>query len=79
MAQIIINEISKNYTYSTSNGTFCSAALPITASWGPAFEDPATLGVGLEEEIEATSFIHFASTQEGLEAFTSAYRGPAAF
>lgn len=78
MAQIIINEISKNYTYSTGTTQFCSVAMPMTASWGPAFEDPESLGISLEEELEATVFQHFAATQEGLEAFTSTYRGPAA-
>ena len=78
MAQIIINEISKNYTYSTGASTFCAVALPITASWGPAFEDPATLGIPLSEELEATVFTHFAATQDGLEAFAATYRGPAA-
>lgn len=78
MAQITINEISKNYTYSAGNISFCSVALPITASWGPAFEDPASLGSSLEEVLESTVFQHFPATQEGLEAFNSAFRGPAA-
>ena len=78
MAQITINEISKNYTYSTGTSSFCSVAMPITASWGPAFEDPTALGIGLEDELEATVFQHFAATQEGLEAFNATYRGPAA-
>lgn len=77
MAQIIINEISKNYTYSTGTTSFCSVALPMTASWGPAFEDPDTLGIGLEDELEGTVFAHFPATQEGLDAFTATYRGPA--
>lgn len=78
MAKITINEISRNYTYTTGNTTFCSVALPITASWGPAFEDPAALGVSLDEELEASAFTHFPSTREGLEAFTATFRGPAA-
>ena len=78
MAQIIINEISKNYTYSTGTSSFCSVAMPMTASWGPAFEDPESLGISMEEELEATAFVHFPATQEGLEAFTATYRGPAA-
>lgn len=78
MATITINEVSRNYNYSTSNMTFCSVAMPMTASWGPAFEDPATLGVTLEEELEACAFTHFPSTHEGLEAFIATYRGPAA-
>lgn len=78
MAKITINEISRNYTYSAGNSAFCSVALPITACWGPAFEDPTSAGVTLDEMLETTTFQHFASTQEGLEAFTATYRGPAA-
>lgn len=78
MAQITINEISKNYTYSAGNISFCSVALPITASWGPAFEDPTTLGVSLDEMLENTVFQHFAATTAGLDAFNATYRGPAA-
>lgn len=78
MATITINEVSRNYTYSTGSTQFCAVALPMTASWGPAFEDPATLGISLDEELEASAFIHFPSTREGLEAFSSTYRGPAA-
>lgn len=78
MAQITINEISRNYNYSTGSGYFCSVAMPITASWGPAFEDPAALGITLEEELENVAFTHYPATQAGLEAFTSDYRGPAA-
>ena len=78
MAKITINEISRNYTYSAGNSSFCSVALPITASWGPAYEDPASAGVPLNEMLETTVFQHFNSTQEGLEAFTATYRGPTA-
>lgn len=78
MATITINEISKNYSYSTGTSTFSSVALPITASWGPAFEDPASLGKSVSDVLEETAFEHFAATQEGLEAFTATYRGPAA-
>lgn len=39
MAQIIINEISQNYTYNIGTNSYCSVALPITAAWGPAFMD----------------------------------------
>ena len=78
MAQITINEISRNYTYSSGSSQFCSVAMPITASWGPAYEDPEAAGVSLDTMLETTVFQHFPSTQEGLEAFTSTYRGPAA-
>lgn len=78
MAQITINEISRNYTYSSGSSQFCSVAMPITASWGPAYEDPDAAGMSLDTMLETTVFQHFPSTQEGLEAFTSTYRGPAA-
>lgn len=78
MAKITINEVSKNYNYAARNSKFCSVALPITASWGPAFEDPASLGKTVREVLETTAFLHFPATQEGLEAFNATYRGPAA-
>jgi len=78
MAEITINEISSNYSYNVAASDYCTVALPMTACWGPAFEDPATLGVDLEAELEASAFIHFPSSQEGLESFISTYRGPAA-
>ena len=78
MAQIIINEFSSDYSYNVSASSYCSVALPITASWGPAFEDPTTTGKTLEAVKEAAAFNHFPSTQAGLEAFISTYRGPAA-
>jgi len=76
MARITINEISDNYSYSTGTSTYCTVALPITASWGPAYEDPAALGIPLSEELEACAFSHFPSTQNGLESFIATYRGP---
>ena len=78
IAQITINEISSNYGYNVRNSSFCSVALPITASWGPAYEDPQTVGKSRADELEVTTFNHFAATQEGLEAFVATYRGPAA-
>lgn len=77
MAKIAINEISQNYTYNIGTSSFATIALPITASWGPAFEDPASLGITLDEELEAVRWLHYPATQAGLEAFVSAYRGPA--
>lgn len=77
MAQITINEVSQNYSYNVGTNAFCTVALPITACWGPAYEDPASLGISLDEELEACSFQHFAANREGLEAFIAAYRGPA--
>lgn len=78
MAQITINEISRNYSYSSSNSQFCSVAMPMTASWGPAYEDPDSAGMTLDMMLEKTVYTHFPSTQEGLEAFMATYRGPAA-
>lgn len=78
MAQITINEISQNYTYNIGSSAFATVALPITASWGPAYMDPATLGsdVSVSDVLETTKWEHFPATQEGLEAFVSTYRGP---
>ena len=42
MAQIVINEYSKNYTYNIGATSFATVALPITACWGPGYFDPAT-------------------------------------
>lgn len=78
MAQININEISQNYTYSIGTSSFCTVALPITACWGPAFEDPNTTGLDLDTALENTSWQRFSANQSGLEAFVSAFRGPAA-
>ena len=77
MAQITINESSANYSYQVGNNSFCTVALPITASWGPAFEDPDTLGMSLDEVLENSAFGHFTATQDGLASFISTYRGAA--
>ena len=77
MANIIINEVSRNYSYNVGTSTFATVALPITASWGPAYQDPEALGVTLDYMLENTVWQHFPSSQEGLEAFVSTYRGPA--
>lgn len=77
MAQIVINEISQNYAFNAANSSFCTVALPITACWGPAYEDPATLGITKDEELENTAWNLFPSNQEGLEKFVATYRGPA--
>lgn len=78
MARITINEVSANYSYNVGNNSYCTVALPITSSWGPAFEDPTTLGKTLDEVIETTSFTHFRANQAGLDSFITTYRGPAA-
>ena len=78
MAKIVINEISQNYTYNTGTSNFCTVALPISACWGPAYEDPATLGTTKDVELENTTWLNFPATQAGLESFVSTFRGPAA-
>lgn len=77
MANITINEISRNYSYNVGTSTFATVALPITASWGPAYQDPESLGVTLDYMLESTTWQHFPSSQDGLESFVSTYRGPA--
>lgn len=77
MAQITINEISQNYTYNIGSNAFATVALPITAMWGPAYMEPATLGVTKDEMLEMTTWNHFPATQSGLESFVATYRGPA--
>lgn len=78
MAQITINEVSQNYTYNIGTNSFCTVAMPITASWGPAFVDPEAVGQDLDTVLENTVWQRFPATQAGLEAFVSTYRGPAA-
>lgn len=77
MAQITINEVSQNYTYNIGTSSFCTVALPITASWGPAFVDPDTVGQDLDTVLENTVWQRYSATQAGLESFVSTYRGPA--
>lgn len=76
MAQIIINEISQNYTYNIGSSSFATVALPITACWGPAFMKPESLGSTAVDQLEYLSWQKFPATQTGLEAFVSTYRGP---
>ena len=76
MANITINEISKTSAYRSPNAEYCTVALPITACWGPAFEDPASLGTDEATELENTGWTRYPATQAGLEAFVAAYRGP---
>lgn len=78
MAQITINEISQNYTYNIGTSAYCTVALPITASWGPGYFDPASQGKDVETVLENTVWERFAANQAGLESFVSTYRGPAA-
>lgn len=78
MAQIQINEISQNYTFNIGTSAFATVALPITASWGPAFVDPESVGKTVDEVLEDTTWQRFPATQVGLESFVSTFRGPAA-
>ena len=74
MAQILINEISQNYTYNIGSSSFATVALPITACWGPAFMEGVDENV---DQLESLSWQKFPATQQGLESFVSTYRGPA--
>lgn len=76
MAKITINPISNNYSINVVNSNYCTVALPITACWGPAFEDPTTAGKTLDVELEDTVWTRFNATQTGLQNFVAAYRGP---
>lgn len=85
MANITINEISSTYSYNIGTNSYATVALPITASWGPGFFNPASnaASTSISDEIEAagemmesTVWQHFPATQQGLEAFVAAYRGP---
>lgn len=87
MASIVINEISKNYSFSVGTSTFATVALPITAAWGPGYFDPAGLpdpcGDATDDEkhsdmLDRTAWTRFPASQAGLEAFVSTYRGPIA-
>lgn len=78
MANITINEISQNYTYSTGNNSFATVALPMTACWGPGFFNSELKGDDLDERLETTTWEKFPATREGLESFVATYRGPAA-
>lgn len=80
MAQIVINEISSNYTYNIGAAEFATVALPITASWGPAFMDIESTGsesADFSELIENLQWMHFPATSDGLTSFVQTFRGPA--
>lgn len=78
MANITINEVSQNYSYNIGTSSFCTVALPITASWGPALLDPVSTGKDINTLLESVTWRKFPASQEGVEAFISTYRGPAA-
>lgn len=77
MANIIINEVSQNYTYNIGSSSYAQVALPITACWGPGFYDPEAYGKDKDDMLEATTWRQFPATQAGLESFISTFRGPA--
>lgn len=77
MAQIVINEVSQNYQYSVGNASFATVAMPITACWGPAYQDAESLGVDKSKMLEDTTWRRFPATQAGLESFVATYRGAA--
>ena len=77
MANIVINEVSANYQYNVNTASFACVAMPITACWGPAYLDIATLGITKEQMLENISWTRFPATQSGLESFVATYRGPA--
>ncbi len=84
MAQIVINEISQNYTWNIGTNSYATVAMPITSCWGPGYFDPDTYyGDTLSDcedphefMLEHTAWQRFPATQRGLEAFVSTYRGP---
>lgn len=82
MANIVINEISDNYTYNIGDNTFATVALPITASWGPALLEPKSLGQsadtsnGFKAILGTVKWSKFPATRQGLDSFVSTYRGP---
>lgn len=78
MANITINEISQNYSYNIGSSSFCTVALPITASWGPALVDPESAGKDIKDLLESIVWKKFPATQAGVESFISTFRGPAA-
>lgn len=76
MAKITVNPISNNYSINVTNANYCTVALPITACWGPAFEDPDSTGKSLDIALEDTVWTRFNATQTGLQNFVSTFRGP---
>lgn len=82
MANIVINEVSANYNFNVASSSYCTVALPITASWGPGFSDSQTTGFKddnssqEDDPLEGVVWSKFPSTQSGLESFVSTFRGP---
>ena len=76
MAQIVISEVSANYTYNVGNNSFANVALPITACWGPGFFDTDANAADVDAALEEVKWLRFAATQSGVESFVSTFRGP---
>lgn len=76
MAKITVNPISNNYSINVANANYCTVALPITACWGPAFEDPDATAKPLDVALEDTVWTRFNATQTGLQSFVATFRGP---
>lgn len=79
MADIVINEISQNYSYVIGDSSYCCVALPITASWGPAYAgEVENAEESAESALENTVWTRFKANSQGLESFVSTYRSAAA-
>lgn len=78
MAQIVISEISANYTYNVGNNSFATVAMPVTSCWGPGFFERDVTASDLDSALEEVKWIHFPATQAGVENFVSTFRGPTA-
>ena len=87
MANIVINELSSNYTYNVAGASYATVALPITAQWGPGYfrnsikdlsKNPSDHIVenDIATYMEGIVWKKYTSSREGLEAFVSDYRGP---
>lgn len=82
MANIVINEISDNYTYNIGVNSFATVALPVTAAWGPAVLKPTTIGAsaddaeGFKKSVALNKWLHFPATPQGLDSFVATFRGP---
>ena len=63
MAQIKINEYSKNYSYNIGTSSYACVAMPITASWGPCYMPPEAAGVSEEQMLESIGLTRFPATQ----------------
>lgn len=86
MPNIVINEISQNYTYNVGDNQFATVAIPITASWGPALTSGTIDASGitksdtsadLMQKFEDVEWNKFSANQDGMQAFVSTYRTPA--